>query len=139
MTLTSERPRHLAQFAGTFLAHRRDLDHLTIVRRRRQATSEQGFHPLGLGERRRQDPGDVLGHVDAADGDAVGMDQLAVEEDRERRGPAAHVDQGRAQRGLVVDQAAERRGVGRNDLVGDFQVTAVDAGGQVAQRPARRR
>ena len=52
------------------------------------------LQPLGIVERRRQAARDVHGDVLAADRDGVGMDELAVGEDRDRGGAAAHVDAG---------------------------------------------
>jgi len=52
----------------------------------------QGLDPLGAGEGGGEALGDILGHVGAADGEAVHMDQGAVGVDRHRGGAAAHVD-----------------------------------------------
>ena len=62
----------------------------------------------------------------SAQGHAVGVGQFAVEEHGDGRGAAAHVDMGHAQVFLVLDQAGEGRGVGRDHLGLDIQVTAGD-------------
>ena len=78
------------------LADPRHLDDLPVVRRRRQGAAVQCLHPFGLVQGRRQATGDVIGHVDAANGDDVGVDQFAVEEDGDGRCAAAHIDTGDA-------------------------------------------
>ena len=64
------------------------------------------------------------------------MNQLAVEEDCDGGGAAAHVDQGDAQLPLVLDQAGQGRGVGRHHLRRDVQVAPRDTGGEVAGHAA---
>ena len=64
------------------------------------------------------------------------MNELRIEEHRDRGGAAAHVDQRNPELRLILDEAAERRGIGRYDLAGDLQVAACDA---VARLRTRRR
>ena len=92
-----------------------------------------------MGERRREAARDVAGHMLAADGDAVGIDHIAVEEDGQGRGAAAHVDDADAQVHLVVHQARQPRGIGRDDQRADVEMAAGDAGAEVAHWSCRRR
>ena len=70
----------------------------------------------------------------AADRDRVGMHELAFGEDRDRGRAAAHVDAGRAELHLVVDQRRKPAGIGRRDHALDRQMAAVDAELEIAQR-----
>ena len=61
----------------------------------------------------------------AADGDGVGIDQLALGKDRRGGGGAAHVDGAHAQLRLVIDQGRKARGIGGGDQRLDLQVAAM--------------
>ena len=114
--------------ARFFLADLRHVDDLALVGGVGDGAAVQRLHPLGMRQRRRQAARDVVGHVAAADRHAVGVDHLAVEEDGDGRGAAAHVDHGDAELHLVLDQGGEAGGVGRDDEALDVQVAARDAG-----------
>ena len=126
------RARHLHAFGAAVAGDRRHVDHLARVRRRRLAAAVERLDPLRLGHRRRQAARQIAGDVQAAERDAVGVDQLGVEEHGDRGGAAAHVDQRDAELRLVLDQAAERGGIGRHHLALDLEMAAGDAGGEVA-------
>src|SRR5262245_3538575 len=70
----------------------------------------------------------------AADGNRIGEHDLAVEEDGNAGGAAAHVDQGDAKVLLVLDQAGEPGSVGRYHQRRHLEVAAIDAGGEIAHR-----
>ena len=61
----------------------------------------QRLEPLGVVERRGQGAGDVGGDAVAAERDGVGMDEVTVDQHRERGGAGAEIDAGHAELGLV--------------------------------------
>ena len=70
----------------------------------------------------------------AADRDSVGVHELAVVEDGERRRAAAHVDAGDAELRLVVDERGKAGCVGRGDHRLHLEMAAVDGELEIAQR-----
>ncbi len=48
----------------------------------------------------------------AAKTDGIGVDELALGEDRDRRRAAAHVDGGAAEFDLIIDQGSQAAGIG---------------------------
>src|SRR3546814_4606286 len=81
--------RKLIAAAVVVLADLRRGDEVALVAGRGQAASVQGLQALGGAERRRQAPRDVARDMAAADRDAIGVDQRAVEEYRDRGRAAA--------------------------------------------------
>src|SRR3546814_3266829 len=73
----------------------------------------------------------------AADRDGVGEDHVVLVEDGDGGGAAAHVDHRGAELQLVLHQGGEARGIGRDHEGGRLQVTALDAGGDVAHGARR--
>ena len=112
------------------LRHR---DHVAVVRARRDGGAVERLEPLGGGDAGRETARDVHGHVMAADGDGVGMDQMPVGEDADAGGAAAHVDDGAAHVGFVVDEGGEARRVRRGDHRLDAEMAALDREHEVAR------
>ena len=69
----------------------------------------------------------------------VGMDEVAAGEDADARRAAAHVDDGDAHLGLVVDERRKAGGVRRRDHGLDAEMAALDREHEVARRRGLRR
>ena len=106
-------------------ADRLDRDQVALVGLAGQNRTVEGLEPLGIGDRYRKLAGDVERQVMPADGDGIGINQMAFVEDRHRRRRAAEIEAGHAQLGFVVDQRGEPRCVGRGDQRLDLQVAAM--------------
>src|SRR5215468_2370614 len=130
-----DRFRDRRRLRRVVLADLRHADHLALVGGRGDAVAVERLHALGVDERRREAAGDVVRDVCAAHRQAVGVDDVAVEEDGDGGGAAAHVDDGDAEVHLVLYEGGEAGGVGRDDQRLDVEMAALDAGLQVAQRP----
>ena len=74
------------------------------------------------------------GDVIAAHADGIRVDHVFLDKDRHTGRTATHVDAGRAQLLLVLDQRGDARDIGRGGQPRQFQVTALDAMGQVLDR-----
>ena len=90
------------------------------------------LHALGMGDRRRKPAGDVVGDVSPADRHIIGKDQIAVEKHPDRRGPAAHVDDGHPETDLVLDKTREPRSIGADDESIDLEMRAPDSRAVIA-------
>jgi hypothetical protein len=93
----------------------------------------QRLQPLGRVER-VESRGHVHGDVVAADGDRVGMNELAFRKHRNRRRAAAHVDAGAPISSSSSTRAAKTAGIGRRHHALDRQMRAVDGKLQIAHR-----
>ena len=101
---------------------------------RRERAPRATLHALGVGHRRPQADGDVVGEVLATDGDHARVPEAAPLEDREIGGAAADVDERHAEFALV----GREHGLGRRDLlehrVGHRHAGAVHARHDVLRR-----
>src|SRR5262245_50276359 len=87
----------------------------------------QRLESFGVVERRRQRAGDIGSDAVAAKGDGVGMNELAIGENRERRRAGAEIDAGDAELRLVGRRDGERARIGRGDEVRHAEMAALDA------------
>ena len=111
--LSAERGTWLA--GSSVVADRRHGEDLALVGGMRQRAAMHRLQPLGILDPRREPAGDVVGDVLAADGDGVGMDELALHEDGHGGRAAAEIDAGAAELGFVVDERRQAAGIGRGD------------------------
>ena len=125
--VAQDAPRHDARPAAADAGH---LDRLVLLDHRRQRAAAAPLDLLGLGNRRAQADGDVVGEVIAADGDHRGVPEAAALEDREVGGAAADVEQRDAELLLVRRQHR----FGRRQLA-DHRIDHLDAGAVDARRP----
>ncbi len=87
----------------------------------------QGLDPLGAGDGGGKAPRHVLGHMRAADGEAVDVHQATARIDRHGGRAAAHVDADGPQVHLVLLQRRQGGGEGRGDHALETQVGPLDA------------
>ncbi len=103
-----------------------DLDHLTIIHASRLNAAVQRLDSLSGGIRNLKTYRDVAGNVIAAETDAVGVNHMLPQKDRDSGRATAHVDAGAAQFLLVLDQGGDSRSIGRGSDPGELEVTALD-------------
>src|SRR5271170_710325 len=109
-------------------------DGLAVVGRRSDAGAVKRLQAFGVADRDVEAARDVPGHMDAAEGDRVDMDQPPAGEYADRGRAAAEIDHRGAELRLVVDQRRQAGGVGRRHHRLDPQVAALDHQHQVARR-----
>ena len=100
----------------------------------RDRRAVERLQALGGGDPGREPARDVHRDVVAADRDRVGVDEVAVGEDADARRAAAHIDDGAAHLGLVVDERRKAGGVRRRDHRLDAEMAALDREHEVARR-----
>src|SRR5579883_3321201 len=86
------------------MAHRRNGDHIALVRSTGDHTAIQRLDSLGIGEARVEAAGQICGHVAAAEGKAINMDEAATDEDCDPGSAGSHVNHGGAEVGLVISK-----------------------------------
>ena len=115
------------------LAQQRNGNHLPLVHRTGEGRAPQRLHALGMGDGGGKPPRDVVGDVLAADRHHVRHDQMIVLEDGEARRGAAHVDDGDAQRLLVLRQHGARGRIRRHHEARDREMRALHRQRQVLE------
>ena len=133
--LRQHAPRHQPRLAAADAGH---FHRLVLVDDRRQRASALALELLGVGNRRAQADGDVVGEVIAADADDAGVPEAAALEDREVGRAAADVDERHAQLFLVRRQHRLARRELLDDGVDDADARAVHARDDVLRRASCR-
>ena len=128
--------RHLAGRHVRMIAQYRQLDPGAVVAAAELGAAEQILDPLGVGTAGREDVGEIAGDMVATIGHLIDQGQPPGGEVRQPGGAAAHVENQAAALQLILGQAGERaRIVGADDAL-DLDMTALEAGQNVAQRRA---
>src|SRR5690554_4050602 len=122
-----------------FLADLGDIDHFPLVCGSGNGMAVKRLQALGMGESRRKTARDIARDMLPTHRHHVGMDDIAFQEDSDRRGTATHVDQRHSQLALVPHQRRQTGGIRRNDEGPNAQLAALDAGREIAHGARGRR
>ena len=128
------RARHELRRLAVVVVDRRHRDHVALVRSSREHAAVERLDSLGIRDTSVQPACQVHRDVVAAEREAVGMDEAAAGEHRHGGGAGAHVDQGRAEIGLVVGDHRKPGDIGRRHHGLDREMAALDHQHQVARR-----
>ena len=77
-------------------------NHVSLIRASGQNTAINRFDSLSVSNRGVETAGEIHGHVIAAKGEAVGMDELTSGKNRQSRGSSANIHSRRPEIGLIV-------------------------------------
>ena len=132
--LREDAARHQARLAAADAGH---LHRLVLADHGGERAAAAALDLLGLGQRRAQADGDVVGEVIAADRDDAGVPHRAALVDDDVGGAAADVDEGDAELLLVARQHRFGRGELAQRRLHHVDAGAVDAGDQVLRRAGR--